>query len=150
MGASAGVNRVVGTAGGSASVGKRSRPLPRKPPGQSARVSAQSMLRTNLPAPVRAVTSCSFPPTVALINDSVRLYAVRLYGEFFNVNRGGDSGAKAVRRVAAGFHLAQESTSPHIVGPCHVGLLLFYCRCMLRSDSSRRMVSGLRETGKER
>jgi ParB-like chromosome segregation protein Spo0J len=62
------------------------------------------MLWKNLPVPVRAVTNCSFPRIVALINDSVRVYAVRLYGEFFNVNRGGDGGAKAVRRVAAGFH----------------------------------------------
>ncbi|MGO9107890.1 MAG: ParB/RepB/Spo0J family partition protein [Thermoguttaceae bacterium] len=124
MGASAAVNRVAGIASGSTSDEKRSRPLPRKPPGQSARVSAQQMLRKNLPAPVRAVTSYSCPRIVALINDSVHVYAVRLYGEFFNVNRDGDGGAKAVRRVAAGFHLGARKYVAAHSRPLSCGLIV--------------------------
>ena len=99
VGASAAVNRVVGIASGSASGGKRSRP-----PRQSARVSAQPTLQKNLLVPVRAATSCSFPRGSALINNSVRAYAVRLYGESSSVRRGGAGGAKAIRGVVAGFH----------------------------------------------
>jgi len=102
-GASAAVNRVVGIAGGFASGGRRSRPLPRKPLRRSARVSAQPRIRKSLLVPVQAATSCSFLRGGALINDSVRAYAVRLYGEFSNVRRDGDGGVKVVRGVVAGF-----------------------------------------------
>ena len=107
--ASAAVNRVVGIGSGPANGGRRSKPLPskplpskplpkkllpkkplpkkplpKKPPrwsaGVSARVSAQPKFRIHLLVPVRAATSCSFPRGARLGNDSVRAYAVRLYG----------------------------------------------------------------------
>jgi hypothetical protein len=56
--ASAGVNRVVGIASG----GRRSRPLPKKLPGWSARVSAQWKLRKKLPVLGRDATTAVIAP----------------------------------------------------------------------------------------
>ena len=149
--ASAAVNRVAGIASGSASGGRRNRPLPRKPRRRSARVSAQPRLRKNLLVPVRAVTSCSFPRGVVPISGSVRAYAVRLYGESSSVRRGGDGGVNGVRGVVAGFRPgARKYVAAYCrslaCGPIVVPLLRRICG----SNSPKRMVSGSRATGKER
>ena len=148
---SAAVSRVAGIGSGSASGGRRSRPLPRKPPRRSARVSAQPMLRKNLLVPVRAATSCSFPRGVRLINDSVRACAVRLYGESSSARRDGDGGVKAVRGVAAGFRPGARKyvvayCRPLPCGPRIVPSLRRDCG----SNSPKRTMSGSRATGKER
>jgi len=102
---SAAVNRVAAIGNGSASGEKPNKRQPRKSLKRSARVSAQAMLRKNLLVPVRVVTCCSFPRGARLVSDSVRAYAVRLYGESCSVRRGGDGDAKAIREIVAGFPL---------------------------------------------
>jgi len=94
--------KVAGTASGCASGGRRSRPLLKRPPRPSARVSAQPMLWKNLPVPGRAATSCSFPRGAVRISGSARACAVRLYGESSSARRGGGDGVNGGRGVAVG------------------------------------------------
>jgi len=120
----AAAGRVIGIASGSARGGRRSRRLPRKPRRRSARVSAQPTLQKNLRVPVQAVTSYSFPLGVVLISDSVRAYAVRLYGGSCSESCGGDGGAKAVRGVVAGFRRSVRKYVAAHCGPLACGSIV--------------------------
>ena len=148
---SAAVNRVAAIGSGSASGGRRSKPLPRKPPRPSARVSAQPTLRKNLLVPVRAATSCSFLRGVRLVNGSVRACAVRLYGESCSARRGGDDGVKGGRRVVAGFRPGGRKYVAAYFRPLPCGpRIVPSLRRVAAAILPKRTMSGSRATGKER
>ena len=149
--ASAAGSRVVGIGSGSAS-GERAEQA-------AAEEAAQAECEGQRPADASEKSPCARPGCYELFVPSQHCPHQRFCSRFVpsgftaSSSTRGAVGTAAERPSAESppdSAVAQESTSPHMVGPCHVGLLLFHCCCMLRGNSSRRMVSGLRETGKER
>ena len=147
---SAAVNRVAAIDSGSASGGRPSKRLARKPPRPSARVSAQRRLRKNLLVPVRAATSCSFPHGPGPVDASVRACAARLCDESCSVRRAGDSGVKGCRPVAAEFRLGGRKYVVTYFRSLLCGLRLSPCCGALRQQFFKTKDVRPRATGKER
>jgi hypothetical protein len=144
---SAATNRIAAIANGCASGGRR---LPRRPPRQRARVSAQRRFRKDFPVLVRDATSCFFLRGVALTSDSVRACAARLCGAFCSAKRdgGGDANggcpADGESRPGGRKYVAAYGR------PLACGLSLFRCRGFGGSNSPSRWLSGSREAGEDR
>jgi hypothetical protein len=132
-------SRVADIASGCVSGGRRNRPLSKKLPRPSARVSAQPRFWKTLPVPGRAATSCLFPRDAARINGSVRACAVKLYGASSSENRGGDGGVNAGREVVAGFRLGARKyvaayCRPLVCGPIVAPSLRRFAAAMLQKQ----------------